>query len=274
MIAGYTEMDTLVREACMEVGDDGLHNALNMYRYGTRLLQDMNLGMDKSPEYAYLTPDPTTKTVTLPEDYVNYVAVGIEHNGIFWALGYNPRMCRPKVDDCGEPVLGDGGLVTGTRHQIFLRNSEDEASGAWYGNYWTDASWWPNYGQQEFGLGGGYNTFGYYKVVPKDGVIMFNPSFNWGAVVLIYIKKAYCAGKKTLVPEMMTEALLTGMIWKFFQFKKNTTIRGEMRDYGAKAEDYRQRHFAERRMAGQRMRNNTHYEILAAYRRSTGNFKQ
>ena len=278
MIAGYTEIDEAIREACQDVGDNHLHYWLSMYRWGIRCWEEMKMDIANRPKTVHLTVDKATKTVDLPSDFVNYITVGVEQNGILWALGYNPQMCRPAKDECGDGVLGDGGLPNGLTRQIGLRNEDGSLQG-WGDGYWN-YDWGQGFGgderfggQKVYGLGGGWNQRGYYKVMHEDGVILLNPAFDWDKVVLVYISRGYSPGSITFIPDMLRECIINYCKWKWFEYKMNTTGKQEMRDYAAKAANHREQYYVKLRLSAGRMRANSHYEIMAAYRRSYGNIR-
>ncbi len=266
MIAGYDTLDDIAMDACQDLQDYDWHYYYNMQRYGIRCLNEMHISFMNRPKEVYLEVDQSTKTVTLPSDYKNYIKVSVEYNGILWALGLNERMCRPMRDECGDYILGDGGLVTGTKHQWNYYTAENSE---WNGNYWY---WWMNEfsGSKQYGWGGGYNSQGYYRVDDTKGVILLNPDFAWSHIVLTYIGEVYVPGVTTYVPSMAREAIACGMKYYFLEMMKNTTGKGEMRDYKIKAADAGAAYWAAVRKSAQRMKANSPYELVAAYRRSVG----
>lgn len=270
MIAGYTYMDDVVREAAQDVGDFHDHYWFQMYRFGIRCLEEMKIDMLNRPSIRRIPVDQDTKTVTLPADYVNYISIGVEYNGILWNLGYNPRMCRPSPDNCGDMTLGEGGLPNGLLNQVGLRN-EDGTLQSYEGTFrWYDTSINPGFGQKQYGHGGGWNERGYYKVMHEDGIIMLNPSFDFTEIVLVYVSKAYTEGTKTLVPHMVVDCVKSYCKWKWFEYKSDISGRTEMRDWMSKAANHRQQYFAKFRLSQIRQRQNSPYEVAAAVRRSFG----
>ena len=276
MIAGYTPIDEVIREACQDVGDDFFHYWHTMYRYGIRCFEEMKMDIANRPTIVHLPVDQDTKTVALPTNFVNYITVGVEQRGIIWALGYNPQMCRPSKTDCGEDVLGEGGLPNGLTRQIGLRNEDGSLQG-WGEGYWNYD--WNTYdgerygGQKVYGLGGGWNQRGYYKVMHEDGIILLNPEFNWTEIVLVYVSRAYEPGSITYIPDMLKECIINYCKWKWFEFKTNTSGKQEMRDFNNKAMIHREQYYVKLRLSAGRMRNNSAYEIVAAYRRAYGNIR-
>ncbi len=270
MIAGYDYMDDVVREACNDLEDYHDHYWFTIYRNCVRCLEEMKIDIANRPTIKYLKVDQATKTVALPKDFINYISINIEYNGIMWALGYNPQMCRPVADDCGDTPLGEGGLINGLTYQPYLRGSEFDENG-FEGQYlWGD--WlWGDIAQKNYGHGGGYNNMGYYKVLHEDGIILLNPDFKYEHIILVYVSRGYAEGQKTLVPTMLKEAIILYGKWKFFETKMNTSANSnEIYVNRVKAENMKQQYWAKHRLSQNRIRNNSPYEIVAASRRANG----
>ncbi len=262
-------IDAVINEAQSDLGEFQQHYYAILYGYAVRCIEEMNYDILNWPHERYFPVDHTTKTVTLPDGFVNHITVGVEHNGIVWALGLNPRMCRPMKDDCGDVVLGDGGLPSGMKRQWRTLNQGDTSDNAFWWDWWEYGyDYWR--GQKLYGEGGGWNERGYYRVMKEDGIILLNPDFKWDNIVLTWVGDRYSPGTKTMVPKMVANAMISYMKWKHFQGKANISTGILFRENTAKAKGFEDEYWAARQVAKARRVNNSLYEIVAAYRRSYG----
>lgn len=147
-------LDQLIREYLVEIGEDTTHKYRRFLQYGISGLREFNLDTNGVPTTVIL-PVNANDTVNLPDDYINYIKIAIcSDDGNLHALGFNPNMCLPRdLDDCGNEEANTGGGTGGiidSEGGHFLNNEQ-------VGRY--------------FGLGGGTNSHGYYKIDKKNNWI-------------------------------------------------------------------------------------------------------
>lgn len=267
-IAGWVQLDEIEREAEARLTEYYGHYYGDIHDIAVRCVKELNYDTANTPKRIWLEVDRSLQRAVLPDDFVNYVTIGVEVNGILVALGYNPRMCRPRPDECGAQELGEGGIPSGLKEQWELA---DGAANPFWFRPWQYA-YWPNANDvpHMYGHGGGWNQRGYYRIEKHGGWIDFNPAFNWDHVLLEYISNGFAPGSTTQVPEMMSEAIICYCLWKFFGKKKITETGRRFQELGQLEADYFQQWVVQKRKAAQRQTNNSLYEITAAKRRSFG----
>lgn len=141
----------LVKEYLLERGES-LNKFVPTLARGVSGFRELNMDVSAVPKIDSLEIDTTLDFITLPNDYVQYVRVGIVGpGGIIYPLGKNDSIALPRQrDDCGD----------------LERDTENNTGGYWA---WGWDGYADNYrdGQatgRMFGLGGGNNVNGYYRI--------------------------------------------------------------------------------------------------------------
>ena len=161
-------LSTLVKEFLVEVSELTEHKFARYLQYGYSGLRDFNLDTSGSITAVFLTVN-SNGTVDLPSDYISFIRLGIcGTDGNLHYLGHNPKMCRLSTDDCGDLEKN-----TGTGSSAFA-DAE--------GGHWRNDEGIGRY----FGVGGGNNKNGYYKIRSKEGYIELQ-NFDNGEVWLEYL---------------------------------------------------------------------------------------
>lgn len=192
-------LDQLVREMLSEVGETTLHKYSRFIQYGISGLRDFHLDMSGVAKAVLLTVN-DNQTVDLPPDYIAFIRIGIcGDDGNLHHLGHNPKMCRLVTDECGnlEEVTGTGESSFSDAEGGHLRNDES------IGRY--------------FGVGGGNNANGYYRIRSREGYIELQ-NFNGTTVWLEYLAdiERNEEGEFVIHPYLV-EVLKDWMQWKIIQ---------------------------------------------------------
>lgn len=167
-----------------------LQFAINSYR------DDIAFNTATSVEVAYLTPD-ALGIINMPDDFEYYTKVGLLINNCVVGLTLNPDLnVLTRLDGCGDPITGQCdncgcAYLTGcdcgcsSCSDVSLQNLDVSSSG---NLWWYFASHWRNgqYVGELYGMRGGYNPAGYFKVDWKQRVFQINGVPNV-PVVLEYV---------------------------------------------------------------------------------------
>jgi hypothetical protein len=147
-------------------------------------------------------------TVNLPDDYINYVRIGVcnTNDGDVRSLGYNPKMCLPrKFDDCGN-----------FDRTVPADNQDRETfTGIWNG---YDGGFYRN-GEvigRLFGLGGGNNRNGMYRIDKEMNLIVLQDPQD-SEIVLEYLGDPRTIDGNHQVHGNIVEALKAWIYWKDIQ---------------------------------------------------------
>lgn len=182
-------------------------------------------------------------TVNLPNNYIDYMIIGIVDGGIISSLGLNNQMANKTTDSCGN------------LEAVQPRSSQDDSGYFSYAstNYSVDGQ----YVGRQFGLGGGGNSNGTYKVYKQEGYIsIMNASAD--EIVLRYLATIDQVDGSFMVEEFLVDAIKS-FIWHRY-------IR-RMRGYGLRDKKLAEMDFKNKKKNALRRANRFSIpEFMNAYR--------
>ena len=232
------KLDTIVREYMIEsLGavqiDNRYARLLQIAISGLKNLNRDNAGVIKIERIAM---DGSNFIANLPNDYLVYKKIFVCVGGQQIALALNPNMCPPEYDSCGDlEVCGRDNTFTG------------DADGPLWG--WSGNVPITSYGQftgRQFGVGGGTNGIGYYKIYPNEGYIAFQGVTTvFDEVIMEYLADIDSVDGNIYVHPNDVEAIKAYMHWKYIQrsayipFNEKESAR---RQFGLEKKQARIRH--------------------------------
>ena len=232
----YIKLEDIVNDLLIEEGKTSENDFLRYFKLGLNGLKEFNFDVSGGVRTAELIVDPNTLTVTLPGDYVKYTKIG---------------------------VYGNDGDV----HSLGLRNQKSLISTAANSTQVSDDELHPTYFEyvQEFGLGGGNNTNGYYKVDLENSTIQFTSDLSGEKIILEYISNSLRHPKEgdVVVHEFAADAMRAYIFWKSIQRKRNYNP--------ADRQEARAEYYNNKRLARARLLSFNKQEALQTTRKS---FKQ
>ena len=240
-------LDQVVREYLIRIGAEGINNRYSRFlQLGIAGLRDLHYDKADAVAYAILEIG-ENETVTLPEDYIHYKKVGVCLNGIVVGLGGRDNMCPPTTDDCGDLVVDQPTLPDNTWDGTFWNYG---------GNNWNVDGF--NVGR-DYGLGGGQNAIGYFKIFPERGYIALqNMSTSFTEIVLEYDCDLEKVGANHLVHQYEVEAVQSWIAWKSII---------DSRTYSLGEKDIRKRQYQSDKFKALSMQNRFQLnELMSVYR--------
>lgn len=184
---GYTKLDTILRNLCLKRGDPRADSYMRLLPFAAEGMTDMGQRMDigSNVRTVTLTPDPNTRRIDWPDDYLDYIKVGFRHNGNFIALGHNPKMAPLEQDDCGNYQPVSGGNSMGVPNVETDENTDIDGFPfgitllypAGYGNGRVPPP---------FGFAGGWSESGYFNMNKQTRTIDFSSDMNVDEIILRY----------------------------------------------------------------------------------------
>jgi hypothetical protein len=250
-------LDDIVKQYCLETGDSTLQNYVRYYNFAVRGVRELNRDVLYTMKTVNLTVNQNTLTALLPVDYVDYLRIGTVYQGRIVPFGVNNDLAFNRTyDSCGniqayqnwpyntvEPLSGIswGGFNMFTPHTINGQNM---------GGY--------------FGIGGGNNGFGYYRIDTERGVIQFASAWDIETVYFEYLVDVSSdAQGRVEVHDYEYEAILAYVAWRHAQNNQSQTFGlGEKRNR-------RQEYYNQRDLAKMRRSRFTMEEAYQAIRKST-----
>lgn len=249
-------LDDIIKDLLNEMGEESPHKYSQLLAMGRGALRELNMdisGTAKIAVFGTITGNgvdyeinTSTLSASLPSDYISYKRVGVCINNVMRPLGYNPRLCLDKMyDDCGNPEVRSSRVGD----DVFLEYPLHYENGEMLGAY--------------FGVGGGNNSFGYYRIDENFGQIQFGSLISGHPVVMEYLADTEKVNGDFLIHPYIAEAVKAAIAWRYIRNRRGVTL-GEIAQ--KRAEYYNQRKLASRR--------ETSFTLDEAYQYNRIGFKQ
>ena len=211
----YVSLSDIVNNfMLMYVGDDKLIGTVNRYNvlfHAKRAIQELNYDAAKNVRVIEFKIGPDLM-LKLPPDYVNYVRISLETEGILHPLfeSKSVNYAQSYLKDSSDNILYDqnGEVLTGTSELDIKRlqgypkalfNGDAWANGKW--GWFVDGLWYFNYN-----LGGYYGLNGEtananpsFRIDQGSGVINFSSQMSDQLLVMEYISDGLENGDDSLV---------------------------------------------------------------------------
>lgn len=249
-------LDKIIKELLVEMGEEGAHKYNVLLNIGKSGLRELNMDISGTAKIAVFGTttgngvdyeiSTDTLSAPLPEDYISYKRIGVCINNVMRPLGYNPRLCLDKMyDDCGNPEVRSSRVGD----DVFLEYPLHYENGEMLGAY--------------FGVGGGNNSFGYYRIDEDFGQIQFGSLISGHPVVMEYLADAEKVNGQFLIHPYLVETIKSFMAWGYVRNRRGVTL-GEIQL--RRSEYYNQRKLSSRRY--------TSFTLDEAYQYNRIGFKQ
>jgi len=163
MALDYTDIDEVVNDFQLMIDDTSYDKEAKVYQLKLLALQglrELKFDAEQEVKTSTLLVDSTTLQCTLPTDYVKLLRVGYKNDeGDFVPLGNNPDLSL------------DASVVSQVNDDTYDENNP---------YYHVDLG-------KKFGVGGGKNSLGYYRLNRNDNTINFSSGVSGKTVFLEYI---------------------------------------------------------------------------------------
>ena len=202
-MSGSVTLDEVVKSLLIQEGEHTEHKYMQYLDIAIRGMKELSFDILQDIKIANLSINDNL-TVDLPKDFVNYARIGVCNNGRIETLGFDERICLDRdIDACGEE----------------LPNSSNK-DGSWVGNYRNGEAVGGSYG-----LGGGQNKNGYYRLDREKNQLALSSEVKGGSIVIEYISDGSSVDGDMRVNTLSEEALRSYIYWKKVQRKRNTPLQ-------------------------------------------------
>ncbi len=208
-----TTLDYVVKNVLVQMGDNSLNHYQSLLQYAIRGFRRLNLFATTTTKTVYLNMSPS-KTVPLPTDYVKYTKIGMCCNGHVILLGLDDSICTGnKVNECGDPLpivvnkLQQDASLSTDLFSFFFPFLDFFRNGQYIGGV--------------YGLGGGMNSRGYYKIDTANNQIQFSSETPSLPILLEYISDGLSPDGSASIPIEAVECLIAFVHWQRLQFDRN-----------------------------------------------------
>ena len=214
----YVELEEIINDLLVEEGKTSENDFLRYFKLGMNGMKELNFDVAGGIRTVELLVDSNALTVDLPSDYVKYTKIGVYgKDGDVHPLG----------------LRTDKSLISTVVNDI--ATNDDELNPTYF-EY-----------SQEYGIGGGNNANGYYRVDTEGSTIQFTSALSSKKVIIEYISNSliHPTEGKVVVHEFLVDAVKSYIYWKSIQRRRGIDI-GEKDS--AKVDWYNQKRVARARM--------------------------
>jgi len=204
-------LDYIVKNAMIQIdGSVNMRHYQTYLQYAIRGHRELRLFATTSVKVAFCEMLPN-KAINLPPDFVKYTKIGLCINGRILTLGLDNSLCvGNSFSECGDPlpVAIDN-----------LQNTDAVELGiiAWP---FLDQFRNGQYVGGLYGVGGGFNSKGYYKEDYAHNRIQFSSEVPSETIVLEYISDGSSPDGTASVPVQAVEPLIAFVHWKRLEFDR------------------------------------------------------
>ena len=153
-----------------------------------RILRELQLSNFKTIRSLRIPVNEYSKTAILPNDFVDYTKLAVQtKDGYLIDLSPNFNISLAEdllFDNENAPLLDYNGFPLSSAIERSGDSLENELVPYYILNNLMDDN---GFSGRLYGLGGGNNTFGYYRFDYQNNTIVFNPNFDQEEIVLEYI---------------------------------------------------------------------------------------
>jgi hypothetical protein len=207
----------------IDAKDSSSQEFRRLYNIGVRGLREFNSDVVGTFVTALL-PVNANKTVDLPPDYINYSKMGvINERGEIVTLRLNNQLTNYNV---GHALKQDRFENVPTLNTV-------TSPGVPYGYPFIYFNFFvSNQSYNLFGIGGGGQDIGEYKVDEACNVIVLGPYFRWDKVLFEYLSDGMdCDCDDYMVDSRASEAMVAYMRWKSSLDMPKKYNQGIIREY-------------------------------------------
>lgn len=210
-LAGFVSVDEIVRSAIMDIGA-GMERYETFKHWVLEGYRDFHFDMAQEIKTIKLSLT-AWKAITLPDDFVDYVMIGIEVDKQIRLFTndnrislYLPDTTQP-IDGNPDPRVGSNSLPDPTDITRFFFYNFD--------GRWMDRG-------KLFGLAVKSNGVGEFKMNKERREIQFNLSLDSATpIIMEYISNGITAGEKTIVNIYAAKLLKLYAHWQRLKFSKS-----------------------------------------------------
>lgn len=213
MSQGYTTVDKIVKSACMEEGDYGLHQYQMFLEWALECVQDFRIDSVHEVKTVIETVD-SISTIPFPSDYVSWLKVGVKIGDRVKTLITNDRLSNHfDLDSSGNEEANE----RYTPNYTDSLNATSDYTGYWFRNVLFDGISNGNI----FGYGNGSQGEGDFKVDRANRRFVFTSDLVGTDLLIEYVSTGLDESSDTLVEETLRKAVKYYILWRKAQRSKS-----------------------------------------------------
>lgn len=215
-------LDNIVKNVMVQLdGDNNFSKYQKYLQFAIRGMRELNLTSAPFAKTVHLEML-DNKAVNLPTDYIQYTKVGICVNGRVLILGLDNTLClNDNYSECGDPLeIAMANLSNAQEDGVSSDGFFGFGIGYPFLDGFVDGQWVGGL----YGVGGGFNSRGYFRVNEAMSQIQFTSNVPSETIILEYISDGINPDGTASVPKAAIEALITWVIWKSKEYQRGVSL--------------------------------------------------
>lgn len=193
-----------VMDAVNEIGDETLLGKYErFFQLGVTALKDINTFHASTIKTVYLDVNDAHQVV-LPDDYVDYVSIGVPMFGTIYPLSLNPNLQLSRSFECGS-----------MDNNIDYQMQVNTYPFTYYGEFYKSGV----YVGGVYGAGGG-TTNVQFKIDQEYGLIQLTGSVPDNQIVLQYKSNGISADGMTIITSEQAQVIKRYIVWMYYLHDK------------------------------------------------------
>jgi len=234
--SGFKELDYCVHSVMADLDETSTVNYPRYLKWAIDCFNELNLYVSPVIKTVELQIEDNL-TIPYPEDYINYVAIGVNINGKLWTLTRNDDIALDRRENCPVALAEAVTLSQDqTQNQIL--------SIIPYRYYFGGTFRGGQYVGEQYAFGGGWNYKGYYTEDHEKKRFQFSSAVPKSTIVLEYKSTGIDCDGSVQVPMPSIPAIVSYIHWKRIEHNNRVPMADKERKYSLwKVEFQKLRHY-------------------------------
>lgn len=202
MNQGYTTLDQIVREACMESDDHGMHNYSKFMLWAMEGLQEMRID-DFQEIKSILVTTSTIATIPFPVDMVKWTKIGEVSGDRVKVFTINNSIMLNHQTDCG--VEQNNAKYKAATYLDINRENNEALDGYYFYGYGTSGA--------IYGYGNGTQGDGQFREDKSRREFQFSSQYASKPIVLEYVSTGLNPSGQSYIEESIRKAVKEYIFW-------------------------------------------------------------
>lgn len=208
--SGYCTVDSIVKSALADYGEGTTHKYDQFLHWALEALKDFHMDSAKEIKTTVLEMN-SYNAIDFPSDFIDWCKVGIQVGDKIKTFGVNDKIAMHfDTTDCDTPARNSEGDCNS------LPSNCDSCGGYWFNNFVNEDG---EILGRMFGIGGGENCLGYFRINKERRQILFDSSVTQTNIYLEYISTGFNPCEETVVNQYASKLIKFYIHWMRSIFK-------------------------------------------------------
>ena len=202
MNQGYTTLDQIVREACLESDDHGMHNYEKFMLWAMEGLQEMRID-DFQEIKSILVTTSTIATIPFPVDMVKWTKIGEVSGDRVKVFTINNSIMLNHQTDCG--IEQNNEKYKAATYLDIARENNESIDGYYFYGFGSSGA--------IYGYGNGTQGDGQFRVDKSRREFQFSSQYASKDIVLEYVSTGLNPSGQSYIEESIRKAVKEYIFW-------------------------------------------------------------